>query len=381
MRKTFIRAVACAAAVVLTAGVPISVQRGAFSTSPASAYAEEKDYTEGTSGIFSYKKYSDHIEIWNCDMSATSADIPSSIEGLPVTVIDMYTFQGTKLKSVTIPDSVTTIGHWAFCMCSDLETVTIPDSVTSIGIRAFEFCSSLKTVNFPDHLVETSSSTFADTPWLEEQRKKDPLVIVNGAVIDAQTTKGDVVVPSGVKYVAAGAFARNDNVTSVVFPSTVSKICDDVFFYCSNLTSVSATGAESIGIMSFSDCNKLTELKLSNKLKKIDGYGFSDCGGTAKITFYGTKDDWDKVDKPTNDPFLNRANIVFDSSNIEPEEVMGDVNGDGKFDISDVVTFQKWLLRKSGATLSNWKNADFDGNKKLNVFDLCLMKKEYVNKK
>lgn len=56
------------------------------------------------------------------------------------------------------------------------------------------------------------------------------------------------------------------------------------------------------------------------------------------------------------------------------EIVKCDVNADGKFDISDVVLLQKWLLGVSDVTLPNWKAADFYEDGKLNVLDLCMMK-------
>ena len=59
----------------------------------------------------------------------------------------MYTFENCKsLTSVTIPDSVTSIGGWAFCDCTSLTSVTIPDSVTEIGTVAFYGCTSLTNV-------------------------------------------------------------------------------------------------------------------------------------------------------------------------------------------------------------------------------------------
>lgn len=60
--------------------------------------------------------------------------------------------------------------------------------------------------------------------------------------------------------------------------------------------------------------------------------------------------------------------------NIFEERVMGDVNVDGEFDISDVILLQKWLLAVSNTSLVNWKAADFCADEKLNAIDLCLMK-------
>ena len=60
--------------------------------------------------------------------------------------------------------------------------------------------------------------------------------------------------------------------------------------------------------------------------------------------------------------------------------VRGDVNGDGKFDIADVVLLQKWLIADSNAHLANWKAADFYEDDKLNAFDLSMMKRELIQK-
>lgn len=58
----------------------------------------------------------------------------------------------------------------------------------------------------------------------------------------------------------------------------------------------------------------------------------------------------------------------------------GDCNGDGEFNISDVVLFQKWLLAVPEVRLKNWKNADLCEDNVLNVFDLCLMKRNLIEK-
>ena len=180
--------------------------------------------------------------------------------------------------------------------------------------------------------------TFENTPWLEEQRKKDPLVIINGAVIDGRTCEGDVVVPSSVKYVASGAFAKNEKLTSVVFPASVTTIADNTFWYCKNLKSAELKGAETLGFGVFGSCNNLTELKLSGSLKSIDSYTFTDNTASATITFYGSESTWNSVEKPSGDQFLQRAKYIFDENHTEPEEGMkGDANCDNQVDMGDVV--------------------------------------------
>ena len=384
-KKTMLKFAAFAAALTLTTGTAIS--ETLLSAIPVTASAEES-YTTGTEGNLKYMKYSDHVEISGGDLSATSIEIPDTIEGVPVTAIGMNAFCGySSVESVTIPDSVTDIGNYAFNMCTKLKSVKLPANLKTVGIRAFEYCKSLTTVEFPDRVVAFSSKVFDGTPWIQEQREKGPLVIINGALIDAQDAKGDVVIPSEVKYVAASAFARNMDITSVVYPEGVSKISDNTFFYCSNLTSVEAKGATTIENMAFAYCDKLTSLKLSENLKSIDSYGFSDAKGTATITFYGTKESWDAVEKSASDQFLQRATVVFEEyvPTSGPEFLKGDANIDGSVDMSDVVMVMQAYLNpaKYGVngtsedriTSDGEKAGDVDGNKGLSANDALLIQK------
>ncbi len=59
------------------------------------------------------------------------------------------------------------------------------------------------------------------------------------------------------------------------------------------------------------------------------------------------------------------------------EQIAGDVNQDGNFNLTDIITFQKWLL--GSGNLNNWKAADFTGDKMLNIYDLILMKKALLS--
>lgn len=83
--------------------------------------------------------------------NGTAADvtIPSHYKGKPVTMIDHAAFHDSAVTSVTIPDSVTSIGDDAFANCPQLTNISIPNSVTSIGFSAFAHCTSLMTVTYP----------------------------------------------------------------------------------------------------------------------------------------------------------------------------------------------------------------------------------------
>ena len=374
-KRLALRTASFLAAAALTAALPLSLPENKYASVTMTAYADE------SLGDLYYRVNEDHVEITGSNYQATSIEIPSTISGLPVTVIGDYAFNGSSITSIKIPDTVKVIGNYAFTMCSGLKSVTLPDSVESIGIRAFELCSSLSEVNFPDHLIKMNSMVFDSTPWIKAQRQKDPLVIVNGALIDGQNAKGDIVIPSTVKYVASGTFERNDNITSVVFPSTVTELNDNTFFYCSNLTSADVRYVTSIDSMAFAYCNKLTDLKVSKMLTAIDSYAFTDVTSRATITVYGTKADWDKVEKSDSDAFLKNATYVFDDSFQFPqEEVLGDVNKDGEFNTADLVMLSKWIVRNPEAEIKDWKAGDFNKDEVLDVYDLVLMRKALISK-
>ena len=374
-KKMILRTASLIAAAALSAVIPLSVPQGVFTSSSLTAYADD------SSGDLYYITEDDHVVITGCKMEASSVEIPASIGGLPVTVINDYAFNGCELSSVKIPDSVKSIGNWSFAMCANLKSVTIPESVESIGIRAFELCSALTEVNFPDKRIELSSRVFDDTPWIAEQRKKDPLVVINGDLIDAQTAKGDVVIPSTVKYVSPSAFHRNENITSVVFPSSVKLLNDSTFFQCSNLVSADVRYVTSIDGFAFAGCNKLTDVKLSGKLTSVNSYAFADNTAKATITVYGSKSDWDKVEKPDDDEYLKNAKYVFDESSAGPaDDIAGDVNSDGEFNSADLVLMSKWLLGTPGTELKNWKAGDFISDDKLDIYDLVMMRKALIAK-
>ena len=359
-------------AAALTAGFAQPLTNLSMRASTFTAYADEA-YTDGSNDMFYYLKYSDHISITGSKSQTDNLVIPETIDGLPVTKIDLYSFEFLSIKSVTFPDSLKEIDSYSFSDCPNLTEVTLPANIERLGFHVFENCTSLKTINFPDHLVKTNDFTFENTPWLDEQRKANPLVIVNNAVIDARTTTGDVVVPSGVKYVAGGAFSKNDKVTSVVLPTSVTEIADSTFWMCNNLKSVDMKGAEVIGVTAFGYCEKLSELKISKKLKTIQTLAFSDCNGSANITFYGTENDWKNVEILSEDNFLKNARITFEKDFIE--EVTGDVNSDGVFDKNDINLLSTWLVDRPNTDMKNWKAGDLDNDGELTCFDLAIMRK------
>lgn len=79
-----------------------------------------------------------------------------------------------------------------------------------------------------------------------------------------------------------------------------------------------------------------------------------------------------------SDQGVSMQSWLFTESSESSDRLMGDVNMDGNFDIADVVLLQKWLLAVPDTKLADWKAANFYNDNRLDVFDLCLMKRKLI---
>ena len=176
---------------------------------------------------------------YGCD-GLTSITIPNS-----VTSIGGYAFRGcTSLTSVTIPDSVTSIGSHAFASCTSLASVTIGNSVSSIGDSAFRNCDGLTNITIPNSVTSIGSCAFAWcknlTAFYGEFASADNRCLVIDGVLNSFAPAGltEYTIPDSVTSIGSYAFYCCDGLTSITISNSVTSIGSYAFAWCENLTSV-----------------------------------------------------------------------------------------------------------------------------------------------
>jgi len=164
-------------------------------------------------------------------------------------------------KNTIIPNSVTSIGDYAFYNCDGLTSITIPNSVTTIGESAFLGCDGLTSVTIPNSVTS----------------------IENGA-FKACTGLTSITIPNSVTWIGYHAFSGCTGLTSITIPNSVTSIRDWAFDNCTSLTSVTIPNSvTSIGYRAFYGCDGLTIITIPNSVTSIEDYAFYECTNLATV--------------------------------------------------------------------------------------------------
>jgi hypothetical protein len=226
--------------------------------------------------------------------SLASVTIPNSVTSIGGGAF----YNCSSLASVTIPNSVTTIGDNAFSGCSSLASVTIPNSVTTIGSYAFDGCVSLAPVTIPNTVDTIGYRAFGNVrmiyyngaatgaPWealcmngyVEDSlyytsSSKDTLTGAHVAIVRAN-------VPNTVTMIRGRSFWGCTSLTSLTIPNSVTSIGGGAFYNCTSLASVTIPSSVTlIGNGAFSNCTSLTSVTIPNNVTKLGSLAFQYCSG------------------------------------------------------------------------------------------------------
>ena len=206
---------------------------------------------------------------FNANNTITSFDELQFFHGL--TSIGGSAFTScSKLISVTFPNSVTTIGNYAFSG-TGLKSINIPNSVTSIGIDAFSNCKDL-----------TSITVNSDNVKYDSRNNCNAIIetATNTLISGCQNT----IIPNSVTSIGDYAFHGCKGMTEVTIPNSVTIIGKGAFYGCFELSSVNLPNSvTSIGMNSFSNTG-LTSVEIPNSVTSIDRYAFQSCWRLKSVT-------------------------------------------------------------------------------------------------
>ena len=154
--------------------------------------------------------------------------------------IGSYTFYECRnLKSLKLPSGVTEIGSSAFEDCRDLTSLTIPSGVTEIGSSAFKGCTDLTSLSLPSGITEIGSSAFEDCRGLTSLSLPSGITKIGSATFYGCTGLTSLSLPSGVTEIGSATFCGCTGLTSLSLPSSITEIDSYAFKGCTGLKDVS----------------------------------------------------------------------------------------------------------------------------------------------
>lgn len=200
-------------------------------------------------------------------------------------------------KYYTIPDSVTTIGEYAFQSCEGLTDITIPDSVTTIGNNAYESCKGLTSITIPNNIKSIGEEVFVFCTGLTS--------------IDVHSGNSTYSSLSGVLFdknkTTLICYPAGKSETNYTIPKSVTTIGDWAFSSCTGLTKITIShGVTTIGEDAFYNCAGLATITIPDSVTTIEKYAFYGCEGLTDVFYYGTEETWSTISiGAENEPLKN----------------------------------------------------------------------------
>ena len=268
-------------ALILSASLLIPAVSGTAQAADDSGY---KFTVTSEDGCVTIRGASGHGETLN---------IPETINGMPVAAIADFMFAGsTELTSITLPDSIKTIGKKAFSNCAKLTNVYIGSSAETIDEQAFYACPKLQRIS-----ISTDNKTYHSENG--SLYKGDSLLIYagsNNAVISdttasignyaffGRTELSSVTIPESVKSIGDYAFSGCLGLKSIIIPDSVTTVGTHCFLSCTELAAVKlGDSLRAIPNSCFHSCTSLKNVHIPDSVTDIDTHAFYSCDSLSAL--------------------------------------------------------------------------------------------------
>ena len=198
-----------------------------------------------------------------------------------------YTYKGTMPSntSIVLEEGTLGIADYAFEGCTGLTSITIPDSVTSIGSSAFLGCTGLTSVTIGGSVTSIGSSAFRNCTGLTRVTIPDSVTSIGEHAFQNCTGLTSITIGGSVTSIGSTAFYGCKGLTSITIPNSVTSIDSYAFFYCTGLTSVTIPDSvTSIGNYAFYGCSGLTSVTIGKGVTSIGKEAFFNCTGLTSVT-------------------------------------------------------------------------------------------------
>ena len=225
-------------------------------------------------------------EIWYTSSDGNIVTLYSVAFGDGITVVS-NTYSGGK-GIIKLSGNATTIGENAFFNCNKLISITIPNSVTSIGQCGLSG-TGLTSITIPNSITSISHRAFQNCRWLSSVTIPNSVTSIGENVFNSCPNLTSITIPSSVTTISRGTFQYCTGLTSITIPNSITSIGDYAFNGCTGLTSITIPNTvTSIGDSAFGNCSGLTSITIPNSVTSIGRYAFNGCTGLTSITIPDT---------------------------------------------------------------------------------------------
>ncbi len=248
----------------------------------------------------------------------TSVSIPDT-----VTSIGNSAFRVSGLTSLEIPESIISINGGAFAICDNLTSVIIPDSVTIVGANAFNSCSSLSYLSIGKGVEGVRDTSFSGCPKLTS------LALNNDHMVHNFRT----------------CFPNYADITNIILGEGITKIEKDTFMGCSSLESISVPSTvTSIEEYAFSFCTALKEFKYNGTKDPSDSVIFNGCDNLKTVKVSAAYEDTEFRGLPIIYTGLCGTKLTWA---LDPQKFELIISGTGPMADYSSTSFAPWNPRRS----------------------------------